>query len=360
MRRALAALLGILLLGGVAGAETRLYSFAYDQPPEALVATAMVVAEGETDVILTFGGDCTLGGETGGGARRFETILSEQGFAYPFRKLLPLLADDDLTLMNLEGVLSDQKLEKVKKQYNFKGKAEYADILTHGSVEAVTLANNHALDYGDEGKADTIAALDSVGIGYCDADTVMVLEKNGVRIGITASVMGLDRTLFLKQEEALENLGCAAIVHVMHMGEEYADTLTPAQVSTAHFLAENGVALVVGHHPHVVQGIAVVEKTTIAYSLGNCVFGGNTDPKDYDAALLRATLRFEDGALTGTQATLWPIRVSGIKNRNDYQPVLLSGGAAQRVINKMQATSAFALAPFVDGQGAVQPGVGWR
>jgi len=188
----------------------------------------------------------------------------------------------------------------------------------------------------------------------------MVLEKDGIRIGITASVMGLDRALFLKQLQALQDLGCAAIVHVMHMGVEYADTLTNAQTATARFLAENGVALVVGHHPHVVQGLDVIGQTTIVYSLGNCVFGGNTDPRDYDAMLLGAMFRFADGQLMGTQITLWPICISGEKNSNDYQPALLTGEDAQRVMDKMQATSGITLAPFVNGLGAVQPDIDSR
>lgn len=360
MRRALATLTAALLWLGAASAETKLFTFAYDEPPEALTATAMTVVEGETDVTITFGGDCTLGGETGGGARRFADIVTEKGNAYPFENLYPLFSADDLTLVNLEGVLSNQKLDKVKKEFNFKGKSAYTAILSQGGVEAVTLANNHAMDYGETGKADTIAALTAADIGYCDETTVMVLEKDGVRVGITASVMGLNRERFLKQVEALRNLGCAAILHVMHMGVEYADTLTDAQTATAKYLAENGVALVVGHHPHVVQGVDVIGNTTVAYSLGNCVFGGNTDPRDYDAVLLGATLRFAEGQLTGTRITLWPIRVSCEKNRNDYRPVLLSGEDAQRVMDKIQATSGIALVPFVNGQGAVQAEIDWR
>jgi len=360
MNRTLAALTAALLWWSAASAETKLYTFPYDQPSEVLTATAMSVVEGETDVTITFGGDCTLGGETGGGARRFADRVTDKGDAYPFENLKPLFSLDDLTIVNLEGVLSDRKLVKVKKEFNFKGKSEYASILAQSGIEAVTLANNHAMDYGEAGKADTIAALTAAGIGYCDETTVMVLEKNGVRVGITASVMGLDRERFLKQLETLRNLGCSAILHVMHMGVEYGDTLTRAQTSTAEFLAENGVALVVGHHPHVVQGMDVIGRTTVAYSLGNCVFGGNTDPRDYDAVLLSATLHFAQGQLAGSQVTLWPIRISGEKKRNDYQPVLLSGEDAQRVIDKMQTTSGIALVPFVSGQGAMQPEMDWR
>ena len=90
---------------------------------------------------------------------------------------------------------------------------------------------------------------------------------------------------------------------------------------------------------HVVQGLSQMGNTLIAYSLGNCVFGGNTDPSDTDACLLGATLRFSEGSLRETQVTLWPIRTSGDARRNDYQPVLFSGSEAARVMDKIQARS---------------------
>lgn len=360
MKRPFIAILALLLAVGAASAETAIYSFPCEEPPAVLTDTAMRVAEGEAELTLTFGGDCTLGGETSGGAGRFLKMMKAKGYAYPFANLLPLLSTDDLTLMNIEGVLSDDNLTPVKKQFNFIGKAAYTAILTEGSVEAVTLANNHALDYGAQGKADTIAALEAANIAYVDANTVTVLDKDGVRIGITASTMGLNQEQWLAQAKALRDVGCAAIVHVMHMGEEYADKPTAAQRSTARFLAEHGVALVVGHHPHVLQGVTQMGETVVAYSVGNCVFGGNTDPKDYDACLLRATLHFTDGTLQSQQTALWPICISGAKRRNDYQPVLLQGEEAQRVADKIQAISDIPIAPFLDGQGAALPEIEWR
>ncbi|MDD3214243.1 MAG: hypothetical protein PHY64_11245, partial [Eubacteriales bacterium] len=81
---------------------------------------------------------------------------------------------------------------------------------------------------------------------------------------------------------------------------------------------------------------------------------------DYDACVLQAELCFTDGALAGEQVTLWPVSVSGSDRRNDYQPALLTGKDAQRVIEKMQATSAFTLSPYADGLGAIQPWVDCR
>ena len=357
MKRLLAGLLASMLLAGCAAAETRVYSFQADQPPAELLDTAMAVMDGTVDVKLTFAGACTLGGETGGGARRFARVVQREGYAYPMANLQSVFAADDLTLVNLEGVLSDAPLKKVKKQFNFLGETAYTQILTLGSVECVTLANNHAMDYGSAGKQDTLDALDKANIAVVDENTLCILEKDGIRIGITASVMGLNQQRFLRQAEVLRNLGCATIVHVMHMGQEYAQQPTAGQTKTARFLAQQGVTLVVGHHPHVVQGLEQIENTLVAYSMGNCVFGGNTDPEDTDACLLGATFRFSEGALQETQVTIWPIRTSGDARSNDYQPLLLTGSEAARVVDKIQSRSGMTLAPYRDGEGAVQTGM---
>ncbi len=339
--------------------ECWIYTFAYDQPPAELAVTAMAVQEGEAELRLTFAGDCTLGGE-GAGERRFATVLADEGLAYPFLRLAALFQADDLTMVNLEGPLTDRAIPAGRKAFHFRGKPEYAGILSLGGVEAVGLANNHTLDYGNIGLQDTQTALAEQKIGWCGANDVLVLDRDGLRIGVTASGFSLDRALWCKQVETLRALGCVVIVHWMHMGEEYAQTLTAGQRETARYLAENGATLVVGSHPHVAQGLERIGNTLVAYSLGNCVFGGNTDPPDYTACVLAVTLRFTDGAPESLQATLWPIRISGSEARNDFQPVLLQSEAAQQVLEHMQATSGFALAPFRDGSGAVLPEIRLR
>lgn len=360
-RLAAPALLAAVLLWNIhAAAETRIYSFPYDQPPAELAYSVMAVVEGQTEVRLTFGGDCTLGGDAGGGEKRFARAIKAKGYAYPFGGLASLFTADDLTLVNLEGVLTDRDLPMADKRFRFKGSTAYTAILTEGGVECVSLANNHTLDYGAAGYRDTVEALQGAGVACVDADYVTVLEKDGVRVGFTGSGFSLDREQYGLQVQALRALGCVALVHVMHLGEEYAGHLTAGQRNTAQYLADNGVALVVGSHPHVAQGLAVVGRTGVLYSLGNCVFGGNADPSDYDACLLSATLRFTDGVAESAQLTLWPIRVSGSKRSNDYRPVLLAGADAARVLQKMQQTSGFPLAPFLEGEGAVQAAIDLR
>ena len=128
------------------------------------------------EIRITFLGDCTLGGES---PSRYRTIdfaarIAENGMEFPFRELIRLTAEDDLTVANLEGVLSDRKLSKVKKKFNFIGPSAYSEVLTLGSVECVTLANNHSHDYGDPGYRDTKSALEQAGICWFGTDAPAV------------------------------------------------------------------------------------------------------------------------------------------------------------------------------------------
>ena len=91
----------------------------------------------------------------------------------------------------------------------------------------------------------------------------------------------------------------------------------------------------------------------VVYSLGNCVFGGNLNPRDHDALALQADLSFEDGELSGMKLHFWPIAVSGEASFNDYSPVLLTGDDAERVLRKMEESTGADPGFFTEGEGAV-------
>lgn len=357
MRKKLAAALCVLALFCAPTAGGEIYTFSPDDIPSALTSTALRVVEGETTVRLTFLGDCTLGGTTGSAnyGKGFVRTVRERGLAYPFAKLLPLLSKDDLTVANLEGVLSENTEDKQKKEFNFIGSPEYAKILTLGSIECAGLSNNHALDFGSGGKADTVAALAKEGVAYFDDDTVTVLDKNGARVGVMGSLFGVDEAKAKRQIRALREAGCTAIIHCLHMGEEYARAPTAGQRANAKLLSRLGVSLVVGHHPHVAQGMEIFGHMPVVYSLGNACFGGNHAPKDLDAVLLQVEIRFSQGSAVSQQLTFWPISISGQAKRNDFQPRLLSGADAERVMKKLNASSGQVLHNFVENEGAKQP-----
>ncbi len=349
-------LLAALVFLALPPAEAEWYVFS--DAPQALSDASMEVCDYTGEITLSFLGDCTLGGESRfkSAGRGFVRTAQREGYAYFFENLLPLLSGDDATIVNLEGVLSDRSLEKVPKAFNFLGPTAYTDILTLGSVEAVSLSNNHSLDYGEAGYQDTRDALAAAGIASFGADHVAVWARDGVRIGFTASAFSLteDARDALKQQiQMLRALGCQLIIHSMHAGTEYAPAPTNQQRAVARTVIELGADLVVGHHPHVVQGMDVIEGVPVVYSLGNAVFGGNSAPVDTDALLLQAAFAFEDGAPQSVRLIFHPISISGQKGFNDYRPVLLSSDEALDVIRRLEESTGFLLPDDADGAVAV-------
>jgi poly-gamma-glutamate synthesis protein (capsule biosynthesis protein) len=241
-------------------------------------------------------------------------------------------------------VLSDRKLKKEKKEFNFIGPTAYTQILTDGGIECVTVANNHTHDYGEEGYADTKQALEEAGICWFGTDAPAVWRSDdGLMIGflgVNYSLTGNRAKRYAAQAERLRDLGCAAVITVMHAGTEYSyrppDNYQAQIVDRA---VKAGSCLVIGHHPHVLQGLVIKEGVPIVYSLGNCSFGGTTFAKDSDALTVRAELRFEDGELQETALTFYPICITSDRRHNNYSPCLLTGDDAERVLRKMQETT---------------------
>ena len=105
-------------------------------------------------------------------------------YIFTFPTELELFSDDDMTIVNLEGVLTESTAIMPGRTYNISGPPEYAKILTEGSVEAVSMANNHRLDYGDNGTLDTVAALEQEQIVYAYDNNVGMLELQDKEIKI--------------------------------------------------------------------------------------------------------------------------------------------------------------------------------
>ena len=341
----------LLALPALARAESRWLR--PTDPPEA-------AAGGYTGTVtLTFLGDCTLGGEqkSRNSALGFVRRVAENGMDFPFRNLLCLTREDDLTVANLEGVLTDRSLKKEKKKYNFSGPTAYTEILTSGSVECVTLANNHTHDYGAEGYADTVAALDGAGVFWFDTENTGIWEtEDGVRIGfvgVSYSLTGNRYTRYAAQVQSLRDSGCAAVITVMHAGTEYEREPDRYQRQIVTRAAACGSDLVVGHHPHIVQGYGSEDGMPVVYSLGNCSFGGTTHAKDSDALALQAELVFRDGVLQETVLHFYPLSITSDERYNNYSPRLLTGADADRVLNKMVRSTGNDPGPFEDSAGAV-------
>lgn len=314
---------------------------------------------------LSFAGDCTLGGHEGWmnySIGTFKVMAEEQkDYAYFLKLAQPLFARDDFTFVNLEVVLADSARGlNTSRKWNFRGATEYVQVLTLGSVEGVTLGNNHSHDFGKIGLKSTRDTLDGAGILWAHDEHIAVYEKDGIRLAF----LGFWETDFrrLKKWLAAEiprlkaEDGVDAVIINYHGGREYTQKRYKTQEADMRYAIDCGADLVIGHHPHTLQGMEIYKERMIVYSLGNFCYGGNRKPREveYPTMVLGAELMFSQAGFAGTRLTIHPFNLSGSHPRNNYQPLPVTGELAQEVMDILQKDSNFPLNTFVEGQGAVQ------
>ena len=323
------------------------------------VVCTVTVSDTKTITVSTLG-DCTLGTDANfSTANSFNAYDEANGHDYFFKNVKSILEEDDVTFANLEGTFTTSN-DRQDKQYAFKGDPDYTEILTDGSVEVVTLANNHSGDYGEQGLADTETALEEAGIDYCIGDTITVKEVNGVKIafiGIFVNYGTDDSENQLRSDiENAKKQGAELIITAFHWGSEKATQPDETQQSLAHIAIDCGADLVVGHHPHVLQGIEKYNGKCIAYSLGNFCFGGNSNPSDMDTMIFRQTFTISgDGAAEDDDVTVIPCSISSDQGYNNYQPTPAEGEAAASIIARLNEYSA-AYGVTVADDGSVSSG----
>ncbi len=340
-------------------------SLPHSLPPPVFDTDYLVADTAPSPAVLTvtLAGDCTLGGTESAGKKAGSLVetVQKKGFAYSFSGLLPLFSRDDVTLVNLEGVLSDSSQgENTEKRFAFRGPISFAQMLPLGSVEAVNLSNNHFDDYGKTGREATLLALDQQDIAYAGNEWLCVFRTDRGKIGlagIRGSLTEDKKETVARQIALLKEAGCQVIIYSLHAGQEYAYKHNGLQRDMARFLIDAGADVVAGHHPHVTQGIEIYRNRLIFYSLGNCVFGGNHNPRETDALAVRITFSLENDRLKSMQASLHPFRFTGGAKGNSFQPRLLSGKQAQAALKKVQQDTAFPLPPFEEETGALLPPV---
>lgn len=287
---------------------------------------------------VTVGGDTTLGSTDALRKRDdcFEKVVESEGYAWPFSGLVDLFSQDDMTLVNFEGTLTQSESKKEKK-FNFKAPAAYTEILTSGSVEAVNVANNHIVDYGDDGKADTLQNLQDAGLVVSGGGVLGIFEKDGVKVGMTGYCFPYSngKKDISKDVKTLREMGCQIVIASFHWGSEYSYDFTAEQRSIGRAAINAGADVVVGHHPHVVQGIEKYKGRYILYSLGNLVFGGNVDPDDRDAYVARLHFTVTEDGSEPPELEIIPIRLTEKEKGTDYRPVLAEGEEAGRIEKKI-------------------------
>ena len=324
-------------------------------------------------VKLSFAGDCSIGKlQVHGYEGTFDQYYDTYGAAYFFKNVKPVFDEDDLTIVNFEGVLTDSD-DRVPKEWNIKGRPEFINVLTGSGIDAVSFANNHKIDYGQKGIEDTVQLFESISMPYAYDDITATVETaDGIRVGITAANFVIDAEdvsggmKYLQNGiEKLKSENADIIVAFVHWGTEGTHYPDAEQMNIAHFCAENGADIVVGSHAHVLQGFECYKGVPIFYGLGNFCFGGNRNPSYKDSLIAQVTVELEEektaGSLKGTyrlktggnenvdsaesriisrKVHIIPARISSVSTRNDYCPVIASGKQYSDIIDQMNAYSA--------------------
>ncbi|MBN8575641.1 MAG: CapA family protein [Cytophagales bacterium] len=216
------------------------------------------------------------------------------------KEVAAILQSADVTMGNLEGVLLDEggtakTCRDPKVCYVFRSPVKYANNLAVAGFDVVSLANNHAGDFGDAGRKSSMKALDAAGIKHAGLTTTpyVIFEKNGVRYGFTAfapnsgclNLNDLPAARAIVQK--LDSLADVVIVsfhggaegpqyqHVPRKDEMFYGENRGNVYRFAHTLIDAGADIIFGHGPHVTRAVEVYKNRFIAYSLGNfCTYGG--------------------------------------------------------------------------------------
>ncbi len=326
------------------------YPPASQAQPQPQLRQADSSADGLVTLTISAIGDNVLGSDPRFAYNgSFNDVYDRYGPAYFFEKVKDILNNDDLTIANLETTLTSETRTPNKSfqsaPFFFKGMPGYAHILRAGGVEAVNLANNHTMDYLDQGYYDTIGALYRAQVESFGYDRIAKLTLKGLDTSILGyNVLGpLEQAAdipALKQQIQRDMLKAkqesSLVVVNFHWGRENTPKPDPLQIELSRLAIDYGADLVLGHHPHVIQPIEKYKGKYIVYSLGNFSFGGNPSPWYRDTFIYRQTFAFRDGALVQTLVPeVIPCSVSSLPDRNDYRPTIFTGSEAVRVLRTL-------------------------
>ena len=295
-----------------------------EEPTEEATEETEPTVPGTESFLLTFVGNCTLGGDpTDKSSASFVNVVGED-YGYPFRNVETYFKYDEFTFLTLEGVLADSG-DATQAGYAFRGPASYAKILSTGGVEMVSLANDHTDDFGTAGYDSTKSALDAESIAYAEKDSYLVYTtENGLKLGIYAVSGKLDRWDMQKAINQMNREGADLIIVTFHWTEDAAYAPNMVQINAAHTAIDNGADMVIGTNPQYLQGIEYYKHGLICYSLGNFSYGGAKWPKDTDTVIFQQeVLRDADGNVSLGDGIFIPCSMTSAESGNNFQPIPL-------------------------------------
>lgn len=286
---------------GTEDAENSELVASYEPPADA----AKNSAEAGERLLIHFAGDTMFSGKV-------QERLEKKGYDFPYEYIRELFEQDDLSLLNLETPVTEEGQAAENKTYVFKSPTKALGPMVRAGVDAVGLANNHILDQGIPGLKDTLEALRKQNIAYAgaghdesEAYAPVYLERKGIKVALLSFSRVVPKTSWVagashpgvasvySPKRALEAIRTAKenadLVLVMsHWGKERTTVLEEHQRELAHAYIDAGADLIIGSHPHVMQGLEQYKGKWIVYSTGNFIFTKSKDPKTWETAVFAA------------------------------------------------------------------------
>jgi poly-gamma-glutamate capsule biosynthesis protein CapA/YwtB (metallophosphatase superfamily) len=299
------------------------------------------------NIVVTAVGDIMLAGS---GSATFK----RQGYDYPFAATAAELQKGDIAVGNLEAPIARRGTEFTDKRFRYRTSPRTATALRKAGFAVVTLANNHIMDFGPTALRETLAHLDKAGVAHTGAgdslaaarqETVITIGEK--RIAFLAYSFTFPTEfyatpnspgtapgypLYYQEDIARARASSDHVIVSFHWGSEHATVPHPYQVAVARAAIDAGADAVIGHHPHVLQGIEWYKKGIIFYSLGNFAFG--TASRSTDRSVI-ARVILGDGV---NEVELVPINVFNKEVR--FQPQVLAGKKGKAVIDYLNRLSA--------------------
>lgn len=293
-------------------------------------------------------GDIMLGGTA-------KPILQHRSYHYPFEKIAPLFNDSHIVIGNLEGPLTASETPYADKTYLFKTPADkVAPALKQAGFTIMNLANNHIMDFGEQGLKDTMQALATRQIQYVGAGLNLTQARAGKIIQTGQQKTGFlsysltfpsdfwassnrPGTAFGHERQIRQDIQrlrqqANIVIVSFHWGEEKSTKLRAYQPLLARAAIDAGAAMVIGHHPHVLQAVEHYKNGIILYSLGNFAFGSYSKNARFSVV---ATVEFSKNKFYSLRLT--PINVFNVEV--NFQPQILQQQEADRVIEHINRLS---------------------
>lgn len=298
--------------------------------------------ESKVSITVSAAGDCTFGSDRSSpsSVNFYSVHRRVKSNSYFFRKVASIFKKDDLSIVNLEGTLT-KRGQRTQKKFAFRGDPSYAKILKKGHINAVSFANNHCRDFGSISYRDTCSVLKKNKIHYASYEKTSIYRTKGKKIGMVA-VNGLEnfstsKNLIQSGIKKLKRRKADLIIVSIHAGTEHTSQLSDTQKALSRYAVRKGANLVLGHHPHVLQGIETYRGAYIVYSLGNFCFGGNTNPTDKDTMIFQQKFTFEGNKLLQKEspAKVIPCSLSSRPDINNYQPKPAAPKRYQRILDRL-------------------------